>query len=163
MATIIYLNRNFIKKIKSHFLKITNRYIEYETEIIAERRNTLRNRSKDICENRHECLKIKRFNTVFKYINNYVYYAHGYAEYKFMKVAFIKANEFSKYISNIKLDANSIDYFQIKRLHHNALHNMNRYINACKYQKINILNILYNIEYAVIPTEIIKIIYKYIY
>ena len=116
MTTIHILNMDFIKTTQSHILKLTNQYIEYETEIIAERRNTLRNRSKDICENRHTCLKIKHLNTTFNYINNYVYYAHGYAEYKFMKAVFIKANEFSKYISNIKLDANSIDYFQIKRL-----------------------------------------------
>ena len=73
MTTILYLNMDFIKTIQSHLLKLTNRYIEYETEIIAERRNTLRNRSKDICENRHTCLKIKRINTVFKYINNYAW------------------------------------------------------------------------------------------
>jgi hypothetical protein len=168
-------SNDLVKKIKD-----CNLYIEIDK--ILEKKKSLRNYHNnkqstidtsivnsnptynDEYNNKMRYTKTKYLNKMYKYINKYktMHFSHGYVVNKFMLIAYKKARELLRQIRN--MDEELTQYitknFSRQRQVNNTIYNLNLFINRYRYQKNNILHILYIKN---IPLDIIKIIHNYIY
>ena len=173
----------FIKKAAVLYKKCTPDYIEKELRTIRNYRYNLRIKESIYKKekNVYDCSdyywkkkgtsyrKIYHLNNLFKFINKRENrrFISEFVIDKFMKVSYMKAIElqygvkyYTKSLKKTKTSAHDKELFLKKRTIQNTINNLQKYVYNFTRQKYYII---YLLEEKNIPTDLIKILFEYIY
>ena len=171
------LGRIFIKKAGELFAKSKETSIKEEIVDIMYRKYSLRPRELERPKDDFygafrtskavDYTKIKHINNLYKYLGapRHIHFSYDFIIDDFMKISYMKAKYFIPVVNDFALtfyESNKFDngLFIKKNTISNSLNNFQKFINRYEYQKYYII---YIIQQKIIPTDLVRLVYDFVY